>query len=113
MRRHPSFRAAVAGLALAACTSHHVVSPQAFPILDEKIERVGAAGPVAVHGAVSGRQPHEMARTLTQHYTAFNLRIWLDLMALFERAGFIAWAPEDTALLRRAADCMLAESDKG
>ncbi len=65
------------------------------------------------HVAPDGRQPHEMARTLTQHYAAFNLRIWLDLMALFERAGFIAWAPEDTGLLRRAADWMLAESEKG
>lgn len=65
------------------------------------------------HVAPDGRQPHEMNRTLTQHYTAFNLQVWLDLMALFERVGFVAWAPEDTALLRRAADWVLAESEKG
>jgi hypothetical protein len=65
------------------------------------------------HVAPDGRQPHEMDRTLTQHYTAFNLQVWLDLMALFERVGFVAWAPEDTGLLRRAADWVLAESEKG
>jgi hypothetical protein len=65
------------------------------------------------HVAPNGRQPHEMDRTLTQHYTAFNLQVWLDLMALFERVGFVAWAPDDTGLLRRAADWVLAESEKG
>jgi len=65
------------------------------------------------HVAPDGRQPHEMDRTLTQHYKAFNLQIWLDLMAVFERVGFLAWAPEETRLLRRAADWVLAESEKG
>jgi hypothetical protein len=65
------------------------------------------------HVAPDGRQPHEMARTLTQHYAAFNLQVWLDLMAVFERAGFRAWAPEETALLRRAADWVLGESERG
>ena len=54
-----------------------------------------------------------MGRTLTRHYTAFNLQIWIDLMAVFERAGFFAWAPEDTALIRRAADWVLADTEKG
>lgn len=65
------------------------------------------------HVAPDGRQPHEMDRTLTRHYTAFNLQVWLDLMALFERVGFVAWAPEDTALLRRAADWVLTETARG
>ena len=65
------------------------------------------------HVAPDGRQPHEMERTLTRHYAAFNLQLWLDLMALFERVGFVAWAAEDSALLRRAADWIFAETEKG
>jgi hypothetical protein len=65
------------------------------------------------HFAPDGRQPHEMGRTLTRHYTAFNLQIWINLMAVFERAGFVAWAPEETALIRRAAEWVLAETEKG
>jgi hypothetical protein len=72
-----------------------------------------ALGRLADHVAPNGRQPHEMDRTLTRHYTAFNLQLWLDLMALFERVGFVAWAPQDTGLLRRAADWIFLETEKG
>lgn len=93
----------------------HVAAVAAFlGEADTLVEvRRRAMGRLTDHVAPDGRQPHEMDRTLTQHYAAFNLQVWLDLMALLERVGFAAWAPEDTALLRRAADWLLAESEQG
>ena len=36
------------------------------------------------HFDVKGFQPHEMTRTTTAHYTAFNLHLWLNLNALIK-----------------------------
>lgn len=41
------------------------------------------------HVDKNGMQPHEMKRTTTAHYTAFNLHLWLNLSVLLRRtAGF-------------------------
>jgi hypothetical protein len=34
-----------------------------------------------------GRQPHETARTLTQHYCCFNLQLWVILCQMAQRCG--------------------------
>ncbi|WP_261397162.1 alginate lyase family protein [Leisingera aquaemixtae] len=38
-----------------------------------------------------GVQPHEMDRTLTQHYCAFNLQSWVNLFTLLEGTGLRPW----------------------
>lgn len=41
------------------------------------------------HVDKNGMQPHEMKRTTTAHYTAFNLHLWLNLSVLLRKtAGF-------------------------
>ncbi len=45
----------------------------------QSISRLGG------HFDAAGAQPHELRRTLTQHYTAFNLQGWLTLVRLYRR----------------------------
>jgi hypothetical protein len=40
---------------------------------------IRAGGRLQTHFERSGLQPHEMKRTTTAHYTAFNLQLWLNL----------------------------------
>ncbi len=40
------------------------------------------------HFDAAGSQPHELSRTLTQHYCAFNLQGWLTLLRLYGRCEF-------------------------
>lgn len=55
-----------------------------------------------------GRQPHEMTRTLTAHYTAFNLQCWVNLATLAECCGHDLWhvTTSDGRGLRRAFEWM-------
>ncbi|MEJ6392669.1 alginate lyase family protein [Gymnodinialimonas sp. 2305UL16-5] len=39
----------------------------------------------------TGRQPHEMKRTQTAHYTCFNLQCWVNLATLAEACGYNLW----------------------
>jgi hypothetical protein len=41
------------------------------------------------HVDKNGMQPHEMKRTTTAHYTAFNLHLWLNLCVLLRRTAGI------------------------
>jgi hypothetical protein len=41
-----------------------------------------------------GRQPHEMARTMTAHYCCFNLQSWVNLATLAEACGHDLWSFE-------------------
>ncbi|RLK03554.1 alginate lyase [Ruegeria conchae] len=41
-----------------------------------------------------GDQPHELQRTLTQHYWAFNLQSWVNLFDLLSAAGLRPWQSE-------------------
>jgi hypothetical protein len=41
-----------------------------------------------------GRQPHEMKRTQTAHYCAFNLQCWVNLATLAEACGQDLWSFE-------------------
>lgn len=42
---------------------------------------------IAEQFTADGRQPREMARTLTQHYCCFNLQLWVILAQMAERCG--------------------------
>jgi hypothetical protein len=50
-----------------------------------------------------GGQPHEMKRTLTQHYCFFNLQGWLNLMQLARSHGLVMLMPQEEPLRRVAA----------
>lgn len=43
------------------------------------------------HFDLEGRQPHELVRTLTKHYCAFNLQSWANLGASLDALGFDLW----------------------
>lgn len=58
---------------------------------------------VSGHFADDGTQPHEMRRSLTQHYTAFNLHGWLSLCKLYRSCGFdLSHQPEFSEVVRGA-----------
>lgn len=46
---------------------------------------------VGDHFAADGSQPHELTRTLTQHYCAFNLQSWANLATALDNVGFDLW----------------------
>lgn len=46
---------------------------------------------IGEHFTLEGRQPHEMTRTLTQHYCTFNLQSWANLAAASDAVGFDLW----------------------
>ncbi len=60
-----------------------------------------------------GAQPHEMTRTLTQHYGAFNLQCWLNLFAVLEGCALDPWSAPEADRLRAGLDTYLAESAAG
>ena len=58
-----------------------------------------------------GAQPHELSRTLTRHYVAFNLQGWLTLRRLYEGAGMPVEVQPEFDRLRAAADWLLSRRD--
>ena len=60
-----------------------------------------------------GDQPHEMGRTLTQHYYAFNLQSWVNLFDLLTSAGFGTWESEAGDRVREGLRRMLHMSQEG
>lgn len=47
---------------------------------------------VGEHFALDGRQPHELMRTMSLHYCAFNLQSWANLAAMASGLGFDLWS---------------------
>ncbi|EEE35562.1 conserved hypothetical protein [Rhodobacteraceae bacterium KLH11] len=60
-----------------------------------------------------GEQPHEMKRTLTQHYCAFNLQSWINLFDLLEGVGLQPWSSDAGTRLLVAMRHLLTESASG
>lgn len=48
---------------------------------------IRASSRLQSHILPDGRQPHELKRTTTAHYTAFNLHLWLSLNSLLENTA--------------------------
>ncbi|MEE4187234.1 MAG: alginate lyase family protein, partial [Roseobacter sp.] len=60
-----------------------------------------------------GDQPHEMERTLTQHYCAFNLQCWVNLFNLLTGVGFRPWESEAGERIRVGLRRLLILSHDG
>ena len=62
-----------------------------------------------VHFAKDGSQPHELARTMPRHYTAYNLQGWCVLAHLADRVGYRLWerAARDGKGMERACRWLL------
>ncbi len=61
----------------------------------------------------NGEQPHEMTRTLTQHYCAFNLQSWINLFDLLEGVGLRPWSSDAADRLIQAMRLLLNQSKNG
>ncbi|MES0825042.1 alginate lyase family protein [Ruegeria sp. SCP11] len=61
----------------------------------------------------SGEQPHEMERTLTQHYCTFNVQSWINLFNLLESVGLRPWSSAAGERLISAMKHLLSESGEG
>ncbi len=55
-----------------------------------------------------GAQPHELRRTLTKHYCAYNLQGWLSLLHVYRSCGLSVDAQPETARVRRGVEWFLA-----
>ena len=59
----------------------------------------------------AGAQPHELSRTLTRHYCAFNLQGWLTLHRLYQGAGIVTGIQPEFAHLARGVEWFLSRRD--
>ena len=66
---------------------------------------------VTGHFEPDGAQPHELARTLSQHYCAFNLTGWLSLACLYRAAGFALEQQPEMARIGAGIDWLLTRRD--
>jgi len=57
----------------------------------------------------TGWQAHEMRRSLTQHYCAFNLQCWCNLFQLYAGMGFRPWQSPAAERLCTGLDWFLAQ----
>lgn len=71
------------------------------------------------HVDPDGSQPHELKRTTTQHYTAFNLHLWLSLSTIIENSAGISlvtskqvYNNQKQSALISAADWVLVNAKK-
>jgi len=63
-----------------------------FETLSEVVRR--SQGRIHDHFEPDGRQPHELARTESAHYCAFNLQSWVNLADFLGRCGVDLWGYE-------------------
>lgn len=79
------------------------------------LQRINLRAQARVLGTITedGEQPHEMTRTLTQHYCAFNLQSWINLFNLLEGAGLRPWSSDAAERLVVAMRQLLSESVEG
>lgn len=62
----------------------------------------------------NGRQPEELMRTITQHYSVFNLQAWVRLADMAQRWGINLWEYQSSsgASLKRTIDWLLSTYKK-
>ncbi|WP_082029796.1 alginate lyase family protein [Ruegeria sp. ANG-S4] len=61
----------------------------------------------------NGAQPHELTRTMTQHYCVFNVQSWINLFNLMEGAGLRPWDSAAADRLVQAMRLVLRDSANG
>lgn len=81
----------------------------------ETLQQINLRAQARVLGSITpdGAQPHEMARTLTQHYCAFNLQSWINLFTLLDAVGMRPWSSQAADRLVIAMRRLLTESAEG
>ena len=88
----------------------HLASVAAF--LDDRATLLdcylASTARLAGHFVDEGAQPHELARTLTKHYCAFNLQGWLSLLAFYRACGFPIEHQPDFARVAAGSRWLLA-----
>jgi len=65
------------------------------------------------HFLPDGSQPHELNRTLSQHYAAFNLQNWLNLFAVYDGCGLRPWESEAAQCIAKASEWLVSQSVAG
>ncbi len=81
----------------------------------EHLQEINLRAQARLTGSITqeGEQPHEMMRTMTQHYCTFNVQSWINLFNLLEGAGLRPWSSSAATRLTAAIRKVLIESDKG
>jgi len=79
------------------------------------LQEVNLRAQARILGTISeiGEQPHELKRTMTQHYCAFNVQSWINLFDLLEGAGLRPWNSASGDRLLLAMRLVLTESAQG
>ncbi|WP_170384066.1 alginate lyase family protein [Ruegeria atlantica] len=81
----------------------------------QSLQKINLRAQARLLGTITpeGEQQHELERTLTQHYCAFNLQSWINLFNLLENVGFRPWDSAAGERLRSAMLRFLSESEQG
>ncbi len=81
----------------------------------EHLQQINLRAQARLTGSITdeGDQPHEMQRTMTQHYCVFNVQSWINLFNLLEGAGLRPWNSSAATRLIAAIRKVLIESDAG
>ncbi len=81
----------------------------------EALQEINLRAQARLLGTITldGAQPHEMKRTLTQHYCTFNLQSWVNLFDLLEGTGLKPWSSSAAERLLCAIRLVLTESSQG
>ncbi|GFE66224.1 alginate lyase family protein [Litoreibacter roseus] len=70
-----------------------------------------STGRLTGHFEEDGRQPHELKRSMTEHYCAFNLHGWLSLYMLYKSCGFPVEHQPEFARVGQGATWFLGHRD--
>ncbi len=97
------------------CFDLQVAALAAFLGDTTTLQEVNLRAQARVLGTITadGAQPHELKRTMTQHYCAFNLQSWINLFNLLEGAGLRPWNSASGERVLQAMRSLLADSAKG